>query len=216
MVDAGAAITLVDDTPSWASRGGFKLEAALDAFGIDVDGLRVLDVGASTGGFTDVALARGAASVTAVDVGYGQLLWRLAQDPRVTVVDRTNFRTIDVASLQPPFDIVVVDVSFISVSLLVDNLRRAGRDATRYVVLVKPQFEAGKDRVGSGGIVTDSTIHAATIERVASALAAAGIGATDVIRSPITGAKGNVEFLLGASLGGTRTLGATDIEEVAT
>lgn len=199
----------------WASRGGLKLDAALERFDIDVGGARALDVGASTGGFTDVLLERGAASVTAVDVGYGQLVWRLQQDPRVTVVDRTNFRTLDVTTLDVPFDVVVVDVSFISVGLIAANLASAGRPATRYVVLVKPQFEVGRDRVGRGGIVSDRAAHADALSSVAAALDSAGIAPLDAMRSPIEGAKGNVEFLLTASLGAERTLGSDRIAEVA-
>jgi 23S rRNA (cytidine1920-2'-O)/16S rRNA (cytidine1409-2'-O)-methyltransferase len=213
LVHPGDAIVLLDPGPSWASRGGVKLAAALDDFGIDVTGLRALDVGASTGGFSDVLLSRGAGAVTAVDVGYGQLVSRLANDPRVTVVDRTNFRTLDIASLDPPFDIVVVDVSFISVTLLAENLAAAGEPGTRYLVLVKPQFEAGREAVGTGGIVSDVAARADAVERVADSLADHGVGATDLMTSPITGAKGNVEFLLSATFGSARTLGPDSIEE---
>lgn len=206
LVAAGDPIVLLDPEPAWASRGGQKLDAAIDAFGVDVSGARALDVGASTGGFTDVLLTRGAAAVTSLDVGYGQMVWRLVQDPRVTVVDRTNFRTIDVADLEPPFDIVVVDVSFISVALLTSNLAAAGADGTRYLVLVKPQFEVGRESVGTGGIVSDAAARHDAIERVASALDDDGIGATGLMESPITGAKGNVEFLLAASHGADRTV----------
>lgn len=204
-------VVLVDARPSWASRGGEKLAGALDAFGIDVEGARALDVGASTGGFTDVLLSRGTGSVTAVDVGYGQLLWRLAQDDRVSVVDRTNFRTLDVAAIDPPFDIVVVDVSFISVTLLASQLRAAGRVGTGYVVLVKPQFEAGKGKVGPGGIVGDPGVRLGAVEAVADALEAQGLGAVALIESPITGTKGNVEYLLHAVYGSDRTLGQDQI-----
>ncbi len=196
LVAPSTAITLAEPERAWASRGGGKLAAGLDAFGIDLAGRRCLDVGASTGGFTDVLLAGGAAAVTALDVGYGQLVWRLRQDPRVEVVDRTNFRHADLASLGAPFDVVVVDVSFISVGLLAGQLAGAGHPDTDYVVLVKPQFEVGKGQVGKGGIVTDPALHRATIESVAAGLDGAGLGARDVIASPIRGAKGNVEFLL--------------------
>lgn len=206
LVAAGDAIVLLDPEPAWASRGGQKLDAALDAFAIDVSGARALDVGASTGGFTDVLLTRGAAAVTAVDVGYGQLVWRLAQDPRVTVIDRTNFRTMDIPDLDPPFDVVVVDVSFISVTLLASNLAAAGADGTRYLVLVKPQFEVGRESVGTGGIVSDAGARRDAIDRVAAALDSHDIGATGLIESPITGAKGNVEFLLEAVHGAERTV----------
>lgn len=201
LVTGDAVITLRDGRPTWASRGGFKLDAALRAFDVDPSQMRALDIGASTGGFTDVLLSHGAATVTAVDVGYGQLIWRLRQDDRVTVVDRTNFRTLDVAELDPPFDLVVVDVSFISVTLLASNLAAAGADGTEYVVLVKPQFEAGKDRVGTGGIVTDPSVHRGTIRIVCQALADHQIAPVGLIPSPITGTKGNVEFLVHGRLG---------------
>ena len=206
LVGRDAEITLLTEGAAWASRGGLKLDAALTHFGIDLEGMRVLDVGASTGGFTDVVLARGAASVVAVDVGYGQLIWRLSQDPRVTVADRTNFRTVDVGDLGAPFDLVVADVSFISLTLLASQLAAAGRTGTGYVVLVKPQFEVGRDRVERGGIVRAPEDHEYALERVATALADEGIGAAGVMRSPITGAKGNVEFLLHARLDEARRL----------
>lgn len=190
-------ITL-DDATRWASRAGDKLDAALTQFDIVVSDRRALDVGASTGGFTDVLLARGAASVAAVDVGYGQMVWRLRTDPRVEVHDRTNFRTADLAALGAPFDIVVVDVSFISVTRLAANLAAAGAAATDYVVLIKPQFEAGRGAVGSGGIVRDPEVHAGAVRAVAGALATAGLGPQRLLESPVRGAKGNLEFLLHA------------------
>lgn len=194
-------IVVTTESP-WASRAGEKLAAALAAFGIEVPGCRALDVGASTGGFTDVLLATGAAQVTAVDVGYGQMVWRLRTDPRVVVHDRTNFRTVDVATLRAPFDLVVVDVSFISVTHLADNLTRAGRAGTDYVVLVKPQFEVGRAAIGSGGIVRDDAAREGAVTAVATALRSAGIAPRGLIRSPIRGTKGNVEFLLHAVRGG--------------
>ena len=156
----------------------------------------------------------GAAHVTAVDVGYGQMVWRLVQDARVRVIDRTNFRTIDTDSLDGPFDLVVVDVSFISVALLADNLVAAGRPGTRYVILVKPQFEVGRERVGAGGIVTDLDARADAIIRVSASLASRGVACQGIMRSPITGAKGNVEFLLDGTLGEPRELEIARIQEV--
>lgn len=216
LVEPGTRITIGDSGARWASRAGHKLAAALDAFSLDVSGAHALDVGASTGGFTDVLLDRGAESVVAVDVGYGQLLWRLSQDPRVTVVDRTNFRTADVASLGAPFDVVVVDVSFISLALLAAKLGEAGRPGTRYVVLVKPQFEVGPDRVGRGGIVRSEDDHRRAISGVCAAFESAGLGARDVLRSPITGTKGNVEYLLAAGHGASLSLDDDAIAEVTT
>ena len=151
LVGDSDAISVESDEARWASRGGIKLEHALDVFDIDVTGARALDVGASTGGFTDVLLAHGAAHITALDVGYGQLLWRLRDDTRVEVLDRVNFRTIQHDLLGDPFDVIVVDVSFISVGLLAGQLARVGKEAADYVVLVKPQFEAGREAVGRGG-----------------------------------------------------------------
>jgi 23S rRNA (cytidine1920-2'-O)/16S rRNA (cytidine1409-2'-O)-methyltransferase len=211
LVAESAAIEVGDDGPEWASRGGLKLEAALDEFQLDVAAAHALDVGASTGGFTDVLLTRGAQDVTAVDVGYGQLVWRLRSDPRVTVFDRTNFRTVDVALLAPPFDVIVVDVSFISVSLLARQLAAVGRGGSDYVVLVKPQFEVGRSRVGRGGIVSDPDDHAAAIATVARALDGEHIGPVALMPSPIAGAKGNREFLLHGVAGAAATVGEAEI-----
>jgi len=194
-------IALVGDDEPWASRAGNKLAAALDRFGVDAEDRRCLDVGASTGGFTDVLLRRGAASVTALDVGYGQLLTRLVRDPRVRVVDRTNFRTVDPATLGPPFDLVTVDVSFISVCLLTGNLAAVGRPGAAYVVLVKPQFEAGKDAVGRGGLVRNPTEWAGAVERVAACLHSAGIGFGGAAPSELPGSGGNREFFVLAHRG---------------
>lgn len=189
-------VAIRQETDAWASRGGVKLAAALDAFAIDPAGLRCLDVGASTGGFTDVLLRRGASAVTALDVGYGQLLWRLRQDPRVTVADRTNFRVVAPELLGPPFDLVVVDVSFISVALLAGNLAAVGSTGTDYVILVKPQFEVGRDAVGRGGLVRDERKWSSAVRTVALSLHGAGLGFAAATPSPITGAAGNREFFL--------------------
>ncbi len=201
LVADSAAIELASTEPRWASRAAFKLDHALTEFGLDPSGARALDVGASTGGFTDVLLTAGATSVTAVDVGYGQMIWRLSRDPRVTVVDRTNFRTLDLSLLGEPFTFVVVDVSFISVRLIAAQLAAAGVDGADYVVLVKPQFEVGRESVGKGGIVTDESAQAAAVARVAEELSLHDIGALRLAASPITGSKGNREFLLGARRG---------------
>jgi 23S rRNA (cytidine1920-2'-O)/16S rRNA (cytidine1409-2'-O)-methyltransferase len=200
LVAAGDPIEITEGE-RWASRAGGKLAAALAAFDVPVAGRRALDVGASTGGFTDVLLANGAESVTAVDVGYGQLVWRLRTDPRVVVHDRTNFRTADVAALGAPFDLVVIDVSFISLTLLAAGLAGAGRDGTDYVVLIKPQFEVGREAVGSGGIVRDPAAHRGAVATVAAALSAEAIAPRALIPSPVRGTKGNLEFLLHAVLG---------------
>jgi 23S rRNA (cytidine1920-2'-O)/16S rRNA (cytidine1409-2'-O)-methyltransferase len=215
LVGPADRVTVAAAGEDWAGRGALKLVGALDAFGIDPAGRRCLDVGASTGGFTDVLLRRGAAAVTAVDVGYGQLVWRLQNDDRVTVVDRTNFRTVDVRSLDPPFDLVVVDVSFISVTLLADNLAAAGRPGTDYVVLVKPQFEAGRRAVGKGGIVADPGERAGALLRVSAALDASGAGAVAAVPSPIAGTRGNRELFLHARLGAAGALDPTVAAGVA-
>ena len=216
LVANSAAIHLIRDEPHWASRGAFKLEHALTRFELDPSGARALDVGASTGGFTDVLLTAGAASVTAVDVGYGQMIWRLSQDTRVTVIDRTNFRTVDPALLGDPFSFVVVDVSFISVRLIASQLAAVGVDRADYVVLVKPQFEVGRESVGRGGIVTDRTAQAGAIAGVVEGLTRHGIGAQQLSISPITGSKGNREFLLSARRGAAPALSdATIANEVA-
>lgn len=203
LVDEGSAIRLASGR-HWASRAGGKLEAALDAFAVEVARKHVLDVGASTGGFTDVLLARGAADVVAVDVGRGQMVSRLQVDRRVTVVEGTNFRTADVAALGAPFGLVTADVSFISLTLLAANLAAAGREGTDYVVLVKPQFEVGRERLGRGGLVRDPALHAEAVATVAESFALAGLAPRQVIASPLAGAAGNREFLLHAVAGGRR------------
>lgn len=192
--DAEAIELVVED--HWASRAGGKLAGALDTFALDVTGTRALDVGASTGGFTDVLLRRGVASVVAVDVGYGQMIWRLRTDPRVTVVDRTNFRLADVVALGAPFDVVVVDVSFISVRLLAGQLAASGRPGTEYVVLVKPQFEVGRDLLARGGIVRDPDARRRAIVDVIATLGDAGIGCLAAVPAAVVGSHGNQEYLL--------------------
>ncbi len=214
LVDEQTPVTVSTGGPQWASRGGRKLAGALQAFEVAAAGKRCLDVGASTGGFTDVLLAFGAASVTAVDVGYGQMEWRLRSDPRVTVRDRTNFRLADPAALGAPFDLVVADVSFISLRLLAPNLAACGRAGTEYVVLVKPQFEVGRGQVSRGGLVTDPQLHRAALQGVVAAFAAAGLGARGACASPISGATGNREFFLDAVRDAPLVLEAGSLDEV--
>lgn len=216
LVDEQAAVAVADDGPRWASRGGLKLAGALESLGVDVAGRRCLDVGASTGGFTDVLLARGAEAVTAVDVGYGQLVWRLRSDPRVAVFDRTNFRLAEPAALGSPFDLVTADVSFISLRLLAPNLAACGRPGTEYVVLVKPQFEVGRSQVRRGGLVTDPQLHRSALQGVADAFAAAGLGTKGACPSPITGATGNREFFLHAGWGRALQPAMLSFDEVVT
>lgn len=178
----------------FVSRGGLKLEAALDAFAVDPAGKRCLDAGASTGGFTDCLLQHGAASVCAVDVGYGQLNWSIRQDPRVDVRDRTNIRHSSPADLGGPFDLIVADLSFISLCTVGEVLARLSAPAADLLLLIKPQFELGKGEVGKGGIVREAESHSRAIRQVVGCLAAQGLGTCGVIQSPIRGAKGNREF----------------------
>ena len=216
LVAPDQAVELTDAARSWASRAGDKLDGALSDFDIDVTGARALDVGASTGGFTDVLLTRGAASVTALDVGYGQMVWRLRSDDRVEVIDRTNFRTTDIGALDAPFNVVTIDVSFISVRLLAAQLAAAGVAGTHYVVLVKPQFEAGRDQVGRGGVVSDPAIHLGVVEGVADALTAVGIGILAAAPSVLPGAEGNREFFLHGAHGAPDTMSAASLQELVT
>lgn len=184
------------ETPRrFVSRGGEKLERALDAFALAVGGARALDVGASTGGFTDCLLQRGAAHVTAVDVGYGQLDWRLRNDPRVTVMERTNFRLLPDDAFPDGFDVIVVDASFISSATIVARAERYLRPSGAIVVLVKPQFEAGRERLGSGGVVRDREVHRAILREVRGAFEALGLGVKALTGSPLRGPAGNREFL---------------------
>jgi 23S rRNA (cytidine1920-2'-O)/16S rRNA (cytidine1409-2'-O)-methyltransferase len=193
-LDAQIALE-VPDHP-YVGRGGVKLAHALDDFSIDPAGRRALDVGASTGGFTDVLLQRGAASVIALDVGHGQLDWTLRNDPRVDVHEGVNARTLTAADVPHPVDLVVVDVSFISLGHILPSLPpfiTAGGDV---VALVKPQFEAGRDEVGKHGLVTDPAVHDAVIARVTAQAEAAGFARLGMAPSAITGATGNQEFFL--------------------
>jgi 23S rRNA (cytidine1920-2'-O)/16S rRNA (cytidine1409-2'-O)-methyltransferase len=178
----------------YASRGGEKLAGALDRAGVDVRGLRCLDVGASTGGFTDCLLQRGASRVVAVDVGYGQLVPKLRDDPRVEVRERTNARTMQ--PLDPPVDCAVVDVSFISLTLVLPPVVASLRPRGDVFALVKPQFEAGRDEVGKGGVVRDERVHASCVARVALWGIEHGLRVRGVFRSPLLGPAGNMEFFL--------------------
>lgn len=186
---------LVGPPEPFVSRAGRKLAGALDEMSFDVAGVRAVDVGASTGGFTDCLLQRGAASVVAVDVGYGQLHHRLRSDDRVTVVERTNIRHADPGALGAPFDLVVGDLSFISLASLAPQLAALGSADTDWILLVKPQFEAGRDKVGRGGIVRDAAVHREVLGSVLDAFARVGLGCRWLGVSSITGTTGNVEFI---------------------
>jgi 23S rRNA (cytidine1920-2'-O)/16S rRNA (cytidine1409-2'-O)-methyltransferase len=186
----------------FVSRGGEKLERALDTFGIDATGRVALDVGASTGGFTYCLLQRGAAHVTAVDVGYGQLDWKLRNDARVRVMERTNFRLLDDDAFPSGFDLIVIDASFISVRTIVERARTYLRPEGAMAALIKPQFEAGRERVGGGGVVRDPEVHRAVLREVLRALEALRIAPVRLIASPLLGPAGNREFLVELRLQG--------------
>jgi 23S rRNA (cytidine1920-2'-O)/16S rRNA (cytidine1409-2'-O)-methyltransferase len=182
----------------WVSRGGIKLAHALDHFGWDVAGVVALDVGASTGGFTDVLLQRGAAKVFAVDVGTNQLAWRLRQDPRVVVHERTNARYLTGEIVTEPVDLIVCDASFIALAKVLDKALDLAKPDGRLVALVKPQFEAERAEIGKGGVVRDPEVHERVCAAAAGWLRSRGWRVEGVERSPITGPEGNVEFLLAA------------------
>jgi 23S rRNA (cytidine1920-2'-O)/16S rRNA (cytidine1409-2'-O)-methyltransferase len=182
----------------YVSRGGLKLERALEYFAIDVAGKVCMDVGASTGGFTDCLLQRGAARVYAVDVGKGQLDWRLRGDPRVIVREGVNARYLTPGDVGEPVDIATMDVSFISATLIVPNVTTALKPDGAMIILVKPQFEVGREQVGKGGIVRDPALHEAACDRVRASVEALGFRAA-IVESPILGAEGNREFLLFAT-----------------
>ena len=182
----------------WVSRGGIKLDHGLNHFGFDVTGAVVLDVGSSTGGFTDVLLSRGAAKVYAVDVGTNQLAWKLRQDPRVVVHEQTNARTLDGSIVPEAVDFIVCDASFISLTKVLPAPMDFARPGARLIALIKPQFEAGRDEVGKGGVVRDPEVRARVCGEIESWLAAQGWAVAGVTASPITGPEGNVEFLIGA------------------
>jgi 23S rRNA (cytidine1920-2'-O)/16S rRNA (cytidine1409-2'-O)-methyltransferase len=200
-VRAGADV-VVEVPPPYVSRGGEKLAGALAAFAFDPAGRDALDVGASTGGFTDALLAHGARSVVALDVGYGQLAWKLREDPRVTVVERTNFRLLGGDAFPAGFDLVVIDASFISVRTIVARALAYLRPGGTIVALVKPQFEAGRDRIGGGGVVRDPAVHAAILREVRAAVETLGAHVVDACASPLRGPAGNREFFYRIERGG--------------
>jgi 23S rRNA (cytidine1920-2'-O)/16S rRNA (cytidine1409-2'-O)-methyltransferase len=185
----------------WVSRGGIKLAHALEHFGWDVTGAVALDVGSSTGGFTDVLLRKGAARVFAVDVGTNQLAWKLRQDPRVLVHEKTNARYLTDAVVTEPVDIVVCDASFISLAKVLDKALEFAKPGGRLIALVKPQFEAERGEIGKGGVVRDPAVHARVCAAAAAWVASLGWTVEGMVESPITGPEGNVEFLLAARKG---------------
>jgi 23S rRNA (cytidine1920-2'-O)/16S rRNA (cytidine1409-2'-O)-methyltransferase len=191
-----AEIRIKGEVLPYVSRGGLKLKKALDEFDVDVTGLVALDVGASTGGFTDCLLQAGASRVFAVDVGYGQLAWKLQQDPRVVSIEKANIRHLEPEKLGVVPDIAVIDASFISLAKVLPNTVKLVRPGGRIIALVKPQFEVGRGEVGKGGIVRDHAAHAAVLETVRQSAVALGLVVAGQCESPITGADGNREFLL--------------------
>lgn len=195
LIESGTAVRMVGDQPRYVSRGGLKLEAAIREFRVEVEGRRAIDVGASTGGFTHCLLEHGASHVVAVDVGYGQLHLRMRNDPRVTTVERTNIRYADPAALGAPFDLVVADVSFISLRTIANVLVELGDDRTDYLLLVKPQFEAGRGAVDRRGVIRDHRTRAGAVLDTITGLARAGLGGVALTPSPIEGANGNREVM---------------------
>ena len=203
---AKAGEMLAEDAPlevrgkdhPWVSRGGIKLDLGLTHFGFDVTGAVALDVGSSTGGFTDVLLSRGAAKIYAVDVGTNQLAWKLRQDPRVMVHEQTNARSLDSSIVPDEVDIVVCDASFIGLAKVLEAPLKLARRGAKLVALIKPQFEAGREEVGKGGVVRDPDVHERVCAEAKVWIESQGWSALGITPSPITGPEGNVEFLLGA------------------
>ncbi len=200
-VAADAALDVRGRDHPWVSRGGIKLAHGLDQFGWDVIGAVAIDVGSSTGGFTDVLLQRGAARVYAVDSGTNQLAWKLRQDARVVVLEQTSARVLTAEHIPEPVDLIVCDASFIGLAKVLERPLAFARPPARLMALVKPQFEAGREEVGKGGVVRDPAVHRRVCDAVAAWVAARGWTVVGVTPSPITGPEGNVEFLLAAALG---------------
>ncbi|MEK6744969.1 MAG: TlyA family RNA methyltransferase [Nitrospirota bacterium] len=196
LVPGDADIRILGEHMPYVSRGGLKLERALAEFTIDAKDRTCLDIGASTGGFTDCLLQRGAKKVYSVDVGYGQMAWKVRQDPRVVVIERTNIREIKPALLPEKVDIVVIDVSFISLEKVIPSILRFLSLGAVIIALIKPQFEVGKGQVGKGGIVRDEAARTAAVEKVRTSFQNAGLDVKGIIPSPITGQDGNVEYLI--------------------
>jgi 23S rRNA (cytidine1920-2'-O)/16S rRNA (cytidine1409-2'-O)-methyltransferase len=201
LVPADADICILGVQMPYVSRGGLKLEKALAEFKVDVREKTCLDVGASTGGFTDCLLQHGAKKVHAVDVGYGQMAWKIRQDPRVVVIERTNIREMDAALIPEKIDIAVIDVSFISLEKVVPPVLTFLKPGAGIIALIKPQFEVGQGQVGKGGIVRDEAARTAAVEKVRTVFKNTGLDVRGIIPSPITGRDGNVEYLIYAVKG---------------
>lgn len=202
-VDAETSITLTGDRDDFVSRGGHKLAGALDAFpDIKVEGKRALDAGASTGGFTDVLLRRGVEEVIAVDVGYGQLAWELRSNPKVKILDRTNIRHLTGEMIGAPIDLVVADLSFISLTLVLPALAAVSKPDADYLLMVKPQFEVGREHLGAGGVVRDPALRRSAVLDVAESAYEVGLGTLGIVASSLPGPAGNVEYFLWLRRGG--------------
>lgn len=209
-VDAQTSITLQGERDDFVSRGGHKLAGALDAFpAIKIEGVRALDAGASTGGFTDVLLKRGANEVIAVDVGYGQLAWEIRNNPKVKILDRTNVRHLTIEQVGEPVDLIVADLSFISLTLVLPALAAVAKTSADYLVMVKPQFEVGREKLGAGGVVRDAHLRKAAVQEVADVAYDMGLGCAGVVASSLPGPSGNVEYFLWLKKG------AQELEESA-
>ena len=216
LVDPGEAVEIARDGPRFVSRGGYKLEAGLDRFGIDASGARVVDVGSSTGGFTDCLLQRGADRVVAIDVGRHQLHEKLRADPRVQVLEQTDVRAVDMGEIGGPAPLVVADLSFISIRLVARDLVALTAVPGDLIVLVKPQFEAGKAEADKGrGVIRDPVVWQRTISQAAGALEDAGAAIMKVMVSPIRGGEGNVEFLVHGRVAEPRPEPALNVEELS-
>lgn len=196
-VDAQTSITLKDEGEKYVSRGGFKLNGALEHFPkIEISGKNILDAGASTGGFTDVLLRRGAKKIYAVDVGYGQMAWELQTNPKVKVLDRVNIRNISPQIIDEPVDVVVADLSFISLKLVLQALISVAKSEADFLLMVKPQFEVGKENLGAGGVVRENALRKAAVLDVANHAFSLGLGCLGVVASDLPGPSGNVEYFL--------------------
>ncbi|WP_058120600.1 TlyA family RNA methyltransferase [Actinobaculum massiliense] len=217
-MDPAQALVIKDDgVEHYVSRGAYKLLGALDKLGAQgpvVEGAIALDAGASTGGFTDVLLRRGAQQVFAVDVGYGQLAWKIREDPRVTVMERTNVRTLEPSAIQPEPGLVVGDLSFISLTLVIPALAAVAAQNADFLLMVKPQFEVGKEKIGAHGVVRNSDYHVEAMVKVATAAREAGLAILAIAPSPLPGPVGNVEYFLHMRKGGPDALGES-LEDAA-
>lgn len=201
-VDPETSISIADSREYYVSRGGHKLAGALDAFPtLKIEGRVALDAGASTGGFTDVLLKRGASKVIAVDVGYGQLAWTLQQDPRVEIHDRTNVRLLSPDLISESVSVIVADLSFISLNLVIPALVSIARKDTDFLLMVKPQFEVGREQLGAGGVVREAKLRKSAVMSVAQVAANNGLKVIDVVASPLPGPSGNVEYFLWLQFG---------------